>query len=107
TLAMSDWQVEGEKVMIDLSGASTARLRGSARAAVLHAQGASRLVLGDLALEAADVVLTGASSATSRVQRLLNYDISSAPRLDYLGEPTIGQAKKTGASSVSRRRPGA
>jgi len=38
---MADWQVDGEKVTIDLSGASTARLRGSARAAVLHAQGAS------------------------------------------------------------------
>jgi serine/threonine-protein kinase len=107
TLAMADCQVEGEKVMIDLSGASTARLRGSARAAVLHAQGASLLVLGDLALEAADVVLTDSSSATIRVKGLLNYDIRSSSRLDYLGEPTIGQAKKTGASLVSRRRPGA
>ena len=70
-------------------------------------KGASRLVLGDLELEAADVVLSGASSATIRVKGLLNYDVSAASRLDYLGEPTIGQAKKTGASSVSRRRPGA
>jgi hypothetical protein len=105
-LKLTDWPVEGEKVMIDLSGASTARLRGSARAAVLHAQGASRLVLGDLALEAADVVLSGASSATLRVKGLLNYEVTAASHLDYLGEPTIGQAKKTGASSVSRRRPG-
>ena len=70
-------------------------------------KGASRLVLGDLELEAADVVLSGASSATIRVKGLLNYDVSSSSRLDYLGEPTIGQAKKTGASLVSRRRPGA
>ena len=92
--------------MIDVSGASTARLRGSARAAVLRAHGASRLALADLALEAAEVVLAGASNATVRVKNLLNYDLSSASRLEYLGEPTIGQAKRTGASSVSRQRPG-
>jgi serine/threonine-protein kinase len=104
-LELADWQVKGETLLIDLSGASTARLRGSARAAVLRAQGASRFALGELTLEAADVTLSGASHATVHVIGLLNYDISSASHLDYLGEPTMGQAKKTGASSISRRRP--
>jgi len=78
-----------------------------ARAALLRAQGASRLVLGDPAPEAADIMLTGASSAMVRVKGLLNYDVNSASHLNYLGEPAIGRAKKTDASSVSRRQPGA
>jgi hypothetical protein len=106
-LELADWQIDGEKLLIDVSGASTARLRGTARAAVLSAQGASRLALADLALEAAEVVLAGASNATVRVKSLLDYDVSSASHLEYLGEPTIGQAKRTGASSVARRRQGA
>ena len=102
-LELADWQVNGEKLTIDLSGASSARLRGSARAAVLKAEGASHLYLADLALEAADVMLGGASNATVRVKSLLNYELSSASRLEYLGEPTIGKARRTGTSSVSHR----
>ena len=100
-LELADWQVKGEKLTIDVHGASSVRMRGAARAATLKAEGASHLHLSDLTLEAADVVLTGASDAKIRVKSLLNYDLSSASRLEYLGEPTIGKAKKSGASSVS------
>jgi serine/threonine-protein kinase len=106
-LELAELPVSGEKLMIAASGASSARLRGSARAAVLQAEGASRLDLTDLALEGAEVVLAGASRATIQVKGLLNYDLSSASRLEYLGEPTIGKAKRAGASSVAQRRPGA
>jgi Putative auto-transporter adhesin, head GIN domain len=102
-LELADWQVKGEKLTIDIHGASSARLQGSAKAATLKAEGASHLRLSDLTLEAADVVLTGASNAKIRVKSLLNYEISSASRLEYLGEPTIGKAKRSGASSVSHR----
>ncbi len=102
-LELAGWRVKGEKLIIDVSGASSARLGGSARAASLKAEGASHLHLSDLALEAADVVLDGASAATVRVKSLLNYDVSSVSTLVYLGDPTIGKAKKTGMSSVSHR----
>ena len=102
-LELDDWQMKGEKLTIEMSGASSARLRGAARAATLKAEGASQLQLSDMALEAADLVLTGASNAKIRVKTLLNYEISSASRLEYQGEPTIGKAKKSGASSVSHR----
>jgi serine/threonine-protein kinase len=102
-LDLAGWQVNGEKLIIDVSGATSARLSGSARAATLKAEGASQLQLADLALEAADVVVGGASTVTVRVKSLLNYDVSSVSTLVYHGEPTIGQAKKTGRSSVSHR----
>ncbi len=71
---------------------------------MLKASGASHLKLADLALDAADVELSGASHAAIRVKDLLNYDVSSASHLEYLGEPTIKRAEKSGASSVSHRR---
>ncbi len=70
---------------------------------MLKAAGASQLHLADVALEAADVVLNGASQAKVQVKSLLSYDISSASRLEYRGEPTVSKARKTGASSVSHR----
>ena len=104
TVELADFAVTGEKLTVEADGASTIRLRGSAKAAVLKASGASQLKLADLALDAADVEVSGASNASIRVKTLLNYDVSSASRLEYLGEPTIQRAEKTGASSVSRRR---
>jgi serine/threonine protein kinase len=101
---LTDWQVNGEKLIIDVSGASSARFRGSARAAVLKAEGASQLHLADVALDAADVVLNGASQAMVQVKSLLSYDLNSASRLEYRGEPTVSKAKKSGASSVLHRK---
>jgi eukaryotic-like serine/threonine-protein kinase len=102
-LELEDWQIRGGNLVIGVDGSSSVRLGGSARAATLKAEGASQLDLSDLALDAADVVLAGTSCATIRVNRLLNYELNSTSRLEYLGEPTIGKAKKTGASSVSHR----
>jgi eukaryotic-like serine/threonine-protein kinase len=100
----ADWKVDGEKLTIDVSGASSVRFRGSAKAAVLKAEGASQLHLSDVALEAADVMLSGASQAKVQVKSLLSYDISAASHLEYRGEPTVSKGTKTGASSVSHRR---
>jgi hypothetical protein len=104
TLELSDFVVSAERLTIAADGASTVRLRGSARAAALKAEGGSRLHLVDFALDAADVELGGASNATIRVKDLLNYEVNSASRLQYLGDPTIRNARKGAGSSVSPRR---
>jgi hypothetical protein len=106
-LELADFTVKSETLLLDLSGASQTQLRGSAKAAVLRAQGASQLALADLTVEGADIVLGGASNATVHVTGLLNYDLSSASSLEYLGDPSIGKSKRTGASRISHRQPGA
>jgi hypothetical protein len=103
TMEATDFAVRGERLTINADGASTARLHGKAKAAVLQGSGASRLQLSDLALDAADVELSGASDAKIQVKELLSYELSSASRLEYYGEPTIKKSVKTGASSVSHR----
>ena len=104
TLNLDGFALTGEKLTMEADGGSTVEIRGSARAAVLHASGASHLKLADLALDAADVELGGASHASIRVKDLLNYDVSSASRLEYRGEPTINRPRSPARSSVSHRR---
>ena len=104
TLDLTEFAASGEKMTIEADGASKVQLRGSAKAAVLRASGASQLRLADLALDAADIELDGASNALIRVKDLLKYHVHSASHLEYLGEPTITAASKTGTSSVSHRR---
>ena len=102
-LELGGFELKSEKLLVDLSGASSISARGAARAAVLKAQGASHLRLADLTLEAADVAISGASDATIRVKGLLDYELSAASRLEYYGEPTLGKARRSGASSVTHR----
>lgn len=94
--------VESKTVKLDASGASNVKLTGSAKQATLSATGASRLPLGDFALETAKVKLTGASNATLNVKSKLDYSLSGASRLQYQGNPTIGESHSSGASSLRR-----
>jgi RNA polymerase sigma-70 factor (ECF subfamily) len=94
-------EIEAAKIGLDVSGAGRVTLKGSAKEARISATGASSLELGDLTLDAADVSLTGASRATVNVKGKLDYTLSEASRLVYLGKPTIGKHEVSGASSAS------
>ncbi len=103
TLDLSGFSVAADRLPIEANGASTVRLQGTGRIAAIKADGASNLDLSQLALDAADVEVSGASTARIRVKDLLNYDVSSASHLDYIGEPEIKRAHKDGVSSVTHR----
>lgn len=96
-------KIEAGKIDLDLTGASKAKLAGSAKEAKLVATGASQVNLEDFALGQADVQLSGASSAKVNAKDKLDYRLSGASRLTYQGNPTIGKSEKTGASSVSQK----
>jgi len=97
-----DAEIKAGQVTLDVGGASQAKLTGSAQHATLSAMGASRLELKDFALGSAVVHLEGASSATVNAQQKLDYRLSGASRLKYLGEPAIGEKRVTGAAHASR-----
>jgi RNA polymerase sigma factor (sigma-70 family) len=92
--------IESKTVKLDASGASKTKLNGSAKKAALSASGASNFQLGDFPLETANVKLDGASAATVNVKTKLDYSMSGASRLHYQGNPTIGEARSSGASSL-------
>jgi hypothetical protein len=92
--------IESKNIKLDASGASKVKLSGSAKKAALSATGACNLQLGDIPLETANVKLIGASSATVNVETKLDYSLIGASRLHYQGNPTIGEARSSGASSL-------
>ncbi len=97
-----DGAIEAKNVKVDASGGIRAKLSGSAKKATLSASGGCNLHLADLALETADVKLTGGCTAAVNVKSKLDYSLSGACNLRSQGNPTIGQAHSSGASSFRR-----
>jgi RNA polymerase sigma factor (sigma-70 family) len=93
--------IKAKNVKIEANGNSKVKLEGGAKEASLSATGASKLSLGDFALDSANVHLTGASVAVVNAKSKLDYHLSGACNLKYLGSPAIGKKETTGASSVS------
>jgi len=96
-------RVETGRADLELSGSSKLTLQGTARKLSVDASGSSELDLGELAVEDADVELSGASSVTVNVGGVLDADLSGASRLYYHGSPELGRIEQSGTSSIQRR----
>jgi hypothetical protein len=96
-----DGAIDAERATLDLSGASTATVSGTASMLTVVESGASRLE-GE-ALRAVDLAatLSGASSATLSVTGTIAADLSGASSLRYRGEARIVQRQVSGGSSLS------
>lgn len=84
----------------EVSGASQVELTGSANNTTLNVSGASNLNLASFTLNNATVNLSGASEATVNAKGRLDPVLSDASRLYFLGNPTIDNAKVSGASTI-------
>jgi hypothetical protein len=93
-----DLQAGGVKVI--LSGASSASLSGGAEDLTVDASGASTADLGDFPATNVSVIVSGASTATVNASGRLDADASGASRVIYLGGPTLGEVKSSGASTI-------
>jgi len=87
---------------LELSGASRAKLEGSAGDLFLHASGASGADLSGLAVENADVRMSGASHATVNPGGTLDANLSGASGLRYVGEPGMGRINTSGGSTLKK-----
>jgi len=87
----------------DVSGASTVQLEGSASDIVVDASGASRVKLAAFPVNNADIKLSGASSGTVNLDGRLDADLSGASKLEYIGEPAMGDINTSGASTLSKK----
>jgi hypothetical protein len=86
-----------------INGASTIDLEGAAREMSVEAYGASHLDLGRFSVQNAKIRLTGASHSFINISGKLDVALEGASHLDYKGQPTMGDIKITGASSLNRR----
>ena len=87
----------------EVSGASTVQLQGSAKDIVIDASGASRAELAAFPVNNADVKLSGASRGTVNMDGRLDANLSGASKLEYIGEPTMGNINTSGASTLSKK----
>ena len=85
----------------NLSGGSHMTLSGSANALNVDVSGGSHLTLGNFPVSNADVHLSGGSDARVKVDGTLNADLSGGSHLIYTGQPTLGNIKTAGGSSIS------
>jgi hypothetical protein len=96
-----DGSLETGDCDIDLSGASAIGLEGSGNDANIDASGASSLRLGNFPVNNVRIDLSGASQATLNLSGTLDANLSGASHVKYLGEPTLGNIRASGGSTVS------
>jgi hypothetical protein len=87
---------------IALQGASSLSLTGSGGNGDISAKGASKVDLGGFPVANAKVKLEGASNATVETDGMLDVDLSGSSDVRYLGEPTLGEVKMRGDSTLER-----
>lgn len=90
-------------VDFDIDGASTVQLEGSAGDIAVDADGASHVKLAGFTVDNADVDLGGASTGTVNLDGKLDANLSSASKLSYIGEPTMGTINTSGGSTLSKK----
>ena len=92
--------LNADNIDFDLSGASTALMRGSTGDIRVEASGASRVDLPNLTVNNADVTLTGASDASINLDGKLDMSLSGASSLNYTGTPVLGEINLSGGSTI-------
>jgi hypothetical protein len=87
-----------------IAGASTVELTGEARnLQVTECSGASSLQLSNFPVTNTNIRLSGASSATIRLDGRLDANLSGASHLTYIGDPTMGNIVTSGGSDISKQ----
>jgi thiol-disulfide isomerase/thioredoxin len=92
--------LEAEKLDLEAGGECIVRLKGAAKEARISASQGCLLFLADFALEQATVALKNDCKAALRVSQKLDYDLSSACRLEFPAMPAHTQGKTSGDSQA-------
>jgi hypothetical protein len=85
---------------IKLSGASNARLNGSARDIVIEASGANHLDIRNFPVNNAAIKLSGTSHMEAKVNGRLDARLSGVSHLTIGGNPIMGNIRTSGASQL-------
>ena len=93
--------LELDKLTVSLSGAGQFTASGSATELNLTISGFGNFNSPSLSTQTADVRISGAGSATMRVEKSLDASISGAGSVNYYGSPSVTQAI-SGAGAVNQ-----
>ena len=87
---------------VALQGASSLSLTGRGGHADISGKGASAAELGGFQVSSARVKLEGASNASVNTDGALDVDLAGSSDVTYTGEPTLGDVKMSGDSTLER-----
>ena len=87
----------------DLSGGSQVDLIGSVDDLKVDGSGGSQLGLESFRVNNADMNLSGGGRATVNVTGTLDVNLSGGSKVEYIGEPTLGDVDLSGDSTVSKK----
>jgi len=90
-------------VIFEASGASKIELTGKGAGVQIKATGASKVELSKFEAQAADVKISGASTASINLNGKLNANVSGASNLFWTGSPIMGDIQTSGASNLHHR----
>jgi hypothetical protein len=96
-----DGRIKTSDGRLKASGASRARLTGSATSLDVTESGASGLEAEDLTVASLVIDLSGASSAVVTVTDTISADLAGASQLRYGGSPQFSRKEISGASSIT------
>jgi len=95
--------VNVSKLMVKQSGGSDVRISGKATNVQIDASGGSDFKGYDLAADVCDLEASGASDIEITANREVTARASGASDIHYKGNPSVKEAKASGASSVKSR----
>jgi hypothetical protein len=98
-ITLSDLKVDD--LSVDVSGAGSIKADGEAGKASISISGLGSFDGKGFAAQIAHVVISGAGSATLRVEQELKAEISGAGSVDYYGDPEVTR-QVSGAGSVNK-----
>jgi hypothetical protein len=87
----------------ELSGGSQVELEGSGEDLAIDASGGSRLDMEDFPIDDASIDMSGGSRATINISGTLNANLSGGSRVEYVGDPSLGNLEMSGDSEVSKK----
>ena len=92
--------IEIDEGSLELSGASRARLSGSATTLGVTERGASRFDAPELTIDELTIDVSGASTAEVAVTGSLSAVASGASMVHYAGSPMVARSDESGASTI-------
>ncbi len=95
-------RLEANNADVLLSGASRGVMSGRCHNLSLSAWGAAELDLRDFYSEEGAIFLKGASQAIVRISKKMDYDLTGASHLDYIGDPNLRELTLTGTSILRK-----
>ncbi|MBM1107005.1 DUF2807 domain-containing protein [Aurantibacter crassamenti] len=96
-------EVDANRLIIDLNGASTANIYGHVGSLHADLSGSSDLRDYDLEVERLNIDMSGASDAYLSISETIDIDASGASELNFKGAAAITHKKLSGASEINNR----